>query len=58
MLGTRLGVKAIEMAEKGQFGKMTALRGTEIEAVNLEDAVGTLKTVPLEQYETAKLFFG
>ncbi len=58
VLGTRLGVKAIEMAEKGQFGKMTALRGTEIEAVNLEDAVGTLKTVPLEQYETAKLFFG
>ncbi len=58
VLGTRLGVKAIEMAEKGQFGKMAALRGTEIEAVNLEDAVGTLKTVPLEQYETAKLFFG
>ncbi|MCD4847755.1 MAG: ATP-dependent 6-phosphofructokinase [Candidatus Aegiribacteria sp.] len=58
VLGTRLGVKAIEMAEKGQFGKMTALRGTEIEAVNLEDAVGTLKTVPLKQYETAKLFFG
>ena len=58
VLGTRLGVKAIEMAEKGEFGKMAALRGTEIEAVNLEDAVGTLKTVPLEQYETAKLFFG
>lgn len=58
VLGTRLGVKAVEMAEQKQFGKMAALRGTEIEAVNLEEAIGSLKTVPPDQYETAKLFFG
>lgn len=58
VLGTRLGVKAVEMAEEGQFGKMAALRGTEIIAVDLSEAVGTLKTVPREDYETAKLFFG
>jgi 6-phosphofructokinase 1 len=58
VLGTRLGVKAVEMAEEGDFGKMAALRGTEIVAVDLEEAVGTLKTVPADQYEMAKLFFG
>ena len=58
VLGTRLGVKAVEMAEQGMFGKMAALQGTELVAVELEKAVGTLKTVPVEQYEAAKLFFG
>lgn len=58
VLGTRLGVAAAEMALKGISGKMAALRGTEIEAVDLAEAVGTLKTVPQQQYETAKLFFG
>lgn len=58
VLGTRLGVKAVEMAEEGQFGMMAALRGTEIVAVDLKEAVGTMKTVPKELYEAAKLFFG
>lgn len=58
VLGTRLGVKAVEMAEEGQFGMMAALRGTEIVAADLKEAVGTMKTVPKELYETAKLFFG
>ncbi|MFO8183437.1 MAG: ATP-dependent 6-phosphofructokinase [Candidatus Aegiribacteria sp.] len=58
VLGTRLGVKAVEMAEEGQFGMMAALRGTGIVAVDLKEAVGTMKTVPEELYETAKLFFG
>jgi 6-phosphofructokinase 1 len=58
VLGTRLGVKAVQMAEEGLFGMMAALRGTEIVAVDLKEAVGTLKTVPKEDYETARLFFG
>jgi len=58
VLGTRLGVKAVEMAEEGLTGMMAALRGTEIVAVDLLEAVGSLKTVPLEQYERAGIFFG
>lgn len=58
VLGTRLGVKAVELVEAGDFGKMVSLRGTEIVAVPLEDAVAQLKTVPRELYELAKLFFG
>ncbi len=58
VLGTRLGVKAVESAEQNKFGVMVALRGTDIVCVPLADAVTKLKTVPKERYEEAKIFFG
>ena len=58
VLGTRLGVKAVEIAEAGENRKMAALRGTQTVAANLSEAVGTLKTVPDVDIETAELFFG
>ncbi len=58
VLGTRLGVKAVEIAESGENGKMAALRGTEVVAADLSEAVGTLKTVPESDIKTAELFFG
>ena len=58
VLGTRFGVKAVELAMDGEFGKMTALKGNEIVSVPLETAVGTLKTVDKRLYEIAKIFFG
>ncbi len=58
VLGTRLGVKAVELAEEGRSGMMTALRGNAVVAVPLDDAVGTLKTVHAEDYGAAELFFG
>ncbi len=42
----------------GSWGKMTALRGTDIELVELSEAVAQLKTVPKELYEEAEVFFG
>ncbi len=57
VLGTRLGIKAAEMVAQGEFGKMAALKGTEIVAVPIEKAVGKLKTVPKQRYEEARLFF-
>ena len=57
VLGTRLGVHVVRMIEEGQFGMMAALKGGEMKAVTLEDAVGSLKTVEPYKYETAKLFF-
>jgi len=58
VLGTRLGVHVVKMINEGQFGMMAALRGGEMAAVPLEEAVGSLKTVPPHRYDTAKLFFG
>ena len=56
-LGTRLGIHAANMVDKGEFGMMAALHGTEIVSVPLERAVGTLKTVPKQRIEEAKLFY-
>ena len=58
VLGTRLGVKAVEIGESGENRRMAALRGTEVVAVDLAEAVGTLKTVPEDYIKTAELFFG
>jgi 6-phosphofructokinase 1 len=58
ILGTRFGVKAVELAEKKEFGKMVALSGTKIIAVPLEQGVSKLKTLDMEFFELAKVFFG
>lgn len=39
MLATRLGAFGCDLAAKGEFGKMAALRGRDIVAVSLKDAV-------------------
>ncbi|HEY5815176.1 MAG TPA: 6-phosphofructokinase [Solirubrobacterales bacterium] len=58
VLATRFGLHAIDAADSAQWGKMTALRGTDIQLVDLADAVDELKTVPKELYEEAEVFFG
>lgn len=45
ILGTRLGVAAVEAVVRGDFGRMVCLRGTSISTVSLEEAVGQLKKV-------------
>jgi ATP-dependent phosphofructokinase / diphosphate-dependent phosphofructokinase len=58
VLATRFGIAAIDCASDGDYGKMVALRGPDIKRVPLGDAVGELKTVDPELYETAEVFFG
>ena len=58
VLGTRFGVKAVELVKNKKFGKMVALAGMKIIEVPLEDAVKELKTVDMELYNIAKVFFG
>lgn len=45
VLSTRFGVAAVELIATGQFGKMVALRGTRIEAVDISEAVGHMNAV-------------
>ena len=58
VLGTRLGVKAVELVKGKKFGTMASLVGNKITDVPLEQAVSSLKTVDKEFYELAKVFFG
>ncbi|WP_456698088.1 6-phosphofructokinase [Aeromicrobium sp. P5_D10] len=57
-LATRFGLHAITAVHEGDFGKMMALRGTEIERVPLSEGTAVLKTVRPELYEEAEVLFG
>ena len=58
VLATRFGLKAADLVLEGKFGMMASLRGDEIVAVPIADAVAELKTVPPELYRQAEAFFG
>jgi 6-phosphofructokinase 1 len=57
-LGTRFGIKAVDLVREGKFGLMVALQGTHIVSVPLAEATSGLKTVDLEQFADAEVFFG
>jgi len=58
VLGTRFGVKAVELVKAKDYGKMVSLRGTKVVAVDLSEAVSKLRTADLDLYEMTKVFFG
>ena len=58
VLGTRFGVKAVELILEGKFGCMVSLHGSHIVDVPIEQGTGALKTVDMEIYRIAQLFFG
>lgn len=58
VLATRFGVKAVDMVMNGEFGKMAALKGSDIVSVSLEEVTKGRKNVNMELYDIAKVFFG
>ncbi|MEV0133341.1 6-phosphofructokinase [Dactylosporangium sp. NPDC050688] len=58
VLATRFGLGAIDAVHEGDFGKMVALQSTDIVRVPLAEATRELKTVPVERYTEAEVFFG
>lgn len=58
ILSTRFGIAAIDLIHEGKFGRMVALKGNKIESVLLKDVTGKRKTVDLELYDIASVFFG
>jgi 6-phosphofructokinase 1 len=58
VLATRFGLHAIDAVDRGDWGKMTALRGTEIHLVELAEATRELRVVPESLYAEAEVFFG
>ena len=58
VLATRLGMAAIDSVVEGYWGTMVALKGTDIQHVAFEEALGQLKTVPQNRYDEAAVLFG
>lgn len=58
ILGTRMGIKAVESVHEKKFGMMTTLKGLDISLIPIKDAIANTKKVNRQLYEEAKLFFG
>ncbi len=58
VLGTRLGLAAVDFVHERKFGCLVALQGNKIVPVALKEVVGKRKTVTPELYEIASVFFG
>jgi 6-phosphofructokinase 1 len=58
ILATRYGIAAVDLVHEGRFDRMVSLKCNRIESVPLKDVVGKRKTVDLELYEIASVFFG
>jgi phosphofructokinase-like protein len=58
VLATRFGLKAAALVSEGAWGMMAALRGDDIVAVPIAEAVAELKLVPRSLYDQAATFFG
>jgi 6-phosphofructokinase 1 len=48
LLCTRFGARAVDLIAKGQFGMMVALRPPDTVAVKITEAIGRLRTVPID----------
>ena len=57
VLASRLGIRAAQCVFEKDFGKMVALRGTDVVPVDIDKAVGVLRTVPHDLYESIKPLF-
>ncbi|KQO81554.1 MULTISPECIES: 6-phosphofructokinase [unclassified Frigoribacterium] len=58
VLATRLGLAASDAVRDERWGRMVALRGTDIVHVSFEEALDSLKTVPQHRYDEAAILFG
>jgi len=58
ILATRFGIAVIDLVHKGKFGHVVAIKGNKMVSVSLREVVGKRKTVDLELYDIASVFFG
>ncbi len=47
VLGTRFGAAAARLVKQGAFGRMVALLPPDVESIPIREAIGRMKTVPL-----------
>jgi len=57
ILAMRLGTKAVELVKERKFGMLASFQACAVVPIPLKEIVGKRKTVPLELYEMAKMFF-
>jgi 6-phosphofructokinase 1 len=58
LLGSRMGIAAVDLAAVGHYGRMVSLQGPSIQSVDLSVVREGPRPVNPELYEAARLFFG
>lgn len=58
VLGTRYGVRAVDLIQEGKTGVMVCLKGNRIDDIPLGKAMKGLKVVDPELIRTAEIFYG
>ncbi len=58
VLASRFGVAAADLVKEEKFGRMVALQGSSIVDIPLEEGTKKTKTVNMDVYNVAKVFFG
>jgi 6-phosphofructokinase 1 len=58
VLGTRYGLKAVDLIEEGKLGHMVCLKGNQITSIPLLEAMTKLKLVDQEWIRMAEIFYG
>jgi 6-phosphofructokinase 1 len=58
VLGTRYGLKAVDLIEEGKLGHMVCLKGNQITSIPLSEAMTKLKLVDQEWIRMAEIFCG
>lgn len=56
IIGTRFGVKAVELILEKKFGKMVSLQDNVVRHVDIKDAIKKHKTIDGNLYDIAKMF--
>jgi 6-phosphofructokinase 1 len=46
------------LAHEKKFGRMVAVKGGQVTDVAIEEAVSSLKTLDMDVYKVAQVFFG
>jgi hypothetical protein len=50
-LATLFGVKAFDLVQKGEFGKMVILKGTSLDSISLSEVAKTCKKIDSLSFE-------
>jgi len=57
LMGTRFGIKAVDMVKENKFGHMVTLRDNKLQSIPIEKVLKRRKTVDMELFGMAKVFF-
>lgn len=57
VLATRMGIYAVDLIKKNEFGRMVSIKGDKMTSVPLNSIAGKNKVVSAEEYEMVKTFF-